>query len=319
MIKQAIADPHIDYIDGILFSQDLGAVITGTRTDVSPENAPVQTFSAARDPWFYLHVQERVKKSKGTPIVEAVPLAEYLFRYDRGGFWVGAAAYKYFYTPFNRWTRWLLDDFMHTRMLYKAFHASGHAARFFVQDLALPFDKMREFVEFADKKLGIYPLWLCPLRQRSLPTMHPHHGEIDPATGEGQPLLNIGVWGYGPRKRRDFIQVNRELEAKLRELGGMKWLYAQAYYTEGEFWSQFDREWYDRMREKYHAKTLPTIYEKVRVAITPDSRPSLRERLLEIWPMAGIYGLMKAIASGSYRDARASTWKHSPSRQNPPN
>lgn len=38
--------------------------------------------------------------------------------YDRGGFWVGDSAFKYTMVPNTKLTRWFLDDFLHTRMLY---------------------------------------------------------------------------------------------------------------------------------------------------------------------------------------------------------
>ena len=87
---------------------------------------PVQRFSDPKDPWFYLYVQDKITRNPNSPSVDAIPLPEYLFRYDRGGFWVGRAPFDYFpAVPFNDFTRWWLDDFLHTRMLYKALHASG--------------------------------------------------------------------------------------------------------------------------------------------------------------------------------------------------
>lgn len=76
------------------------------------------------DPWLLHHVKEAIAKG-AQPITEAIPLAEYLFRYDRGGFWVGASAFEYFNVPFNNFTRWWLDEFLHTQMMYTALHASG--------------------------------------------------------------------------------------------------------------------------------------------------------------------------------------------------
>lgn len=65
-----------------------------------------------------------------------------------------------------------------------------------------------------------------------------------------KPLLNIGLWRYGPSRPENFVKANRDLEHKLRELGGMKWLYAQPYYTEEEFWKMDDKEWHDGLCQK---------------------------------------------------------------------
>jgi Delta24-sterol reductase len=311
IIEQLTSNPELDYVDGILFSKTQGAIISGRLTDHPQNYIPVQRFSDAKDPWFYLHVKDKITKTTG-PVVEAIPLAEYLFRYDRGGFWVGASAFDYFNMPFNDFTRWWLDDFLHTRMMYTALHASGQSKKYVVQDLALPYSAAESFVDYTDKRFGIYPLWLCPLKQSPHPTMHPHAHETEADGRTLKPMLNIGLWGYGPPRHDDFVKANRDLEQKLRELGGMKWLYAQTYYTEKEFWEMYDKEWYDALREKYDATSLPSVYDKVKVEMDGLQElhgSSLGKTILQTWPISGFYGIKKAIDSGAYLQARSSAWK----------
>ena len=301
----------LDYVDGVMFSKTEGVIVTGRMTDTPTEGLPVQRFSDASDPWFYMHAQKRVAGITA-PVSEAIPLPEYLFRYDRGGFWVGNAAFDYFPGfPNNNFTRWWLDDFMHTRMLYQALHTSGQSERLIVQDLALPYATAKEFVDFTDERHGIYPLWLCPLKQSPLPTMHPHSAEVEADGTTQKQMLNIGLWGLAPRTHDEFVKANRDLEQKLLELGGMKWLYAQTYYTEDEFWSQFDKAWYDKLREKYNATGLPNVYEKVKVDLEKEEKTpkSLATSLKNMWPFAGLYGLRMSIKSRDYLKARNSTWK----------
>ncbi|KAK0889169.1 hypothetical protein LTR02_015675 [Friedmanniomyces endolithicus] len=309
---QELATPSndLDYLDGIMYSKTHGAIITGRLTDDPTPGTPIQRFSDASDPWFYLHVQSRISNSTG-PTTDAIPLPDYLFRYDRGGFWVGAASFKYFPgMPFNAFTRWWLDDFLHTRMLYKALHASGQSERMIVQDVALPYATASEFVDYTDSRLGIYPLWLCPLKQSPLPTMHPHLDEYEADGATLKPLLNIGLWGLGPTTREGFLKANRDIEKKLQELGGMKWLYAQTYYSEKEFWAGFDTAWYDELREKYHATSLPTVYDKVKGDHERDAAEwSVTQAFWDTWPISGLWGLVKAIESGDYLRARSASWK----------
>ena len=310
-LREETLHPTLDYVDGILFSKEHGVVVTGHLTDDIPASAKVQRFSDANDPWYYLHVQEKTLRSV-EPVVEYIPLAEYLFRYDRGGFWVGASAFEYFKFPFNRFTRWFLDDFMHTRMLYRALHASGQSRNYIVQDLALPFSTVENFIDYTIDSLGIWPLWLCPLRQTRLPTLHPHSAETEADGQTPVPMLNVGLWGFGPAQDDEFIAKNRELEHKLREFGGMKWLYAHTYYKESEFWELFDRQWYDSLRRKYHAETLPSVWHKVHVdtnARRYAADSSWGKWALQFWPLGGLWGIRKAIESGEYLIARNSTWK----------
>lgn len=302
-------EDRYDYIDGILYSKTEGVVITGHLTDEKKDH-PVRKFSRAEDPWFYLHVKESVS-GRDDSITEYIPLDEYLFRYDRGGFWVGHSAFRYFYTPFNSFMRRYLDKYLHTRMLYTALHASRHAKPYVVQDLALPVATASEFVEFTDKTFGIYPLWLCPLRQSPQPTFHPHSMVAGPNEST-KPMLNIGLWGYGPSKRDAFVKANRDLEIKLRELGGTKWLYASTYYSEKDFWSIYGRDWYDALRQKYHATSLPSVYEKVKNDVEAETeavKSSWWLWFLSFWPVSGFWSLWKANASGQYLLADKSKWE----------
>jgi len=311
-LKEFTSQSDLDYVDGIMFSKNQGAIITGRMTDELKTGISTQNFSHAKDPWFYLHVQDKITANAG-PTTEAVPLAEYLFRYDRGGFWVGKSAFDYFKFPFNKLTRWWLDDFLHTRMLYTALHASGQSKKYVVQDLALPYDTADEFVNYTDEAFGIYPLWLCPLKQNPLPNMHPQSKEYEADGKTLKQMLNIGLWGFGPQNHPDFVKANRDLEHKLRELGGMKWLYAHTYYDEHEFWQMFDRKWYDNLRVKYGATTLPSVYDKVKVDVeaekrAEDANATYWGSLLKSWPFGGFYGIKRAIASKTYIAARKAAW-----------
>ncbi|EGX88589.1 galactose-1-phosphate uridylyltransferase [Cordyceps militaris CM01] len=320
LVQSKSREENLDYVDGIVFSKGHGVIITGEMVDeLPPHGGPPQTFSKASDPWYYLHVQEKTKDLAPQSVaVEYIPIGEYLFRYDRAGFWVGRQGYTYFkYIPFNAFFRWLLDDFSHTRTLYHALHASGVSNQFVVQDLALPYDTAEQFIDFVDAELGIWPLWLCPLRGASTPTFHPVTGsqgartEHD-AAGLSQPMLNIGVWGWGPLDYDDFVAKNQELEARLDALGGRKWLYAHTYYSEQEFWQVYDKPWYQALRTKYHASTLPSVYDKVRIDVDEERRQRRQwtSSWSRAWPWGGLYGMWLAATSGDIRLHRRAQWKY---------
>ncbi|CAN8098817.1 unnamed protein product [Discula destructiva] len=270
--------------------------MTGKLTDDKPPSTKARTFSRPLDPWFYLHVKDEASRTSainavslpqepGTynasnePFVDYITIADYLFRWDRGGFWMSKHAFAYFpLVPFDRLTRWFLNDFMHTRMLYRALHSSGtHSFEHIVQDLSLPYPTAAKFIDYTAADLDIWPLWLCPLRQIQRPTFHPSTvtGEGSEAEAEAQPMLNIGLWGPGSKNRGEFPRQNRRLESTLTELGGMKVLYSHTYYTEEEFWQIYDRKWYEDLRRRYRATSLPSVYEKVKMDMSRlfDGRP----------------------------------------------
>lgn len=244
-----------DFIDGIMFSAKLGVVIVGKLTD--SHKHPLRRFSRAHDEWYYLHVEKTLSMhAKGWR--ETVPIKDYLFRYDRGAFWVGRFAFKIFDVPFTRKMRWLLDPILHTRKLYQALQESGASQQHIVQDLVLPANKAVDFMKFSDRELGTYPLWLCPMK---VDTSTPFQLNNLPVKS----IINIGLWGDNIADYDEFVRINKRIETKVLELGGKKWSYAHSYFSEKEFWSMYDLTLYKKLRKKYHATTLPTIYDKITV------------------------------------------------------
>lgn len=282
-----------DYVDGIVFSKDLAVVMTGQMVEKADPNLPVERFTRSKDEWFYRYVEERLTADPTSPFKITVPLKDYLFRYDRGAFWGGKWAFKYFMVPFNHWTRWFFDDLMRTEVMYHALHKSGLANQNYVQDIAFPASTTEDFLKYIDQDFGFYPLWLCPLKKanHSMP-LRPRTGSADGDKAlNSELIINVGLWGPGTTHQQSFIEANRQIEKKTRALSGIKCLYARAYYTEDEFWQVYDKTWYDEMRQKYNATTLPTVYDKTRTDLTATDEGGL----WEVWPVAGVYGALSAL------------------------
>jgi hypothetical protein len=288
-----------DFVDGIMFSKTKGAIITGRFSDV-PSTGSVVRFTRRQDPWFYLHADKTV--SQGTPekpAVEYVPVRDYLFRYDRGGFWVGKFAFEYFHLPFCFLLRYVFDKFLHTRVMYHSLHASGLADNYIIQDVAVPMPAAAAFLKSLDEDFGIYPLWLCPLK---FGRMGLRHKRMNP---EAHPtLLNIGIWAPGPKDVKGRDAANRSIEANVMELNGTKWLYAQTYYTEEEFWQIYDRPQYETLREKFQATHLPDVYAKVKkTSATHEPKGVARRaktRIGRFWVFPGLYGLIRTKIEKDY-------------------
>ncbi|KAI9932484.1 hypothetical protein MW887_008725 [Aspergillus wentii] len=317
-VRDATKDSSIEYLDGIVYARDHIIICAGRLTDTLPENTQPQQFTRSWDQWFYLHAQRTTKYNTKTKI-DYIPLEDYLFRYDRGGFWVGRYAYRYFLTPFNRITRYLLDTFMHTRVMYHALHESGHSKQYIIQDVAVPHAGATEFIDWLDEKenFGAYPIWLCPLRHspglmaRGTASFDKTDGKDVSSTGteDDEYLMNFGLWAPSYANNvTEFIAKNRQLEGKVHSLHGKKWLYAHAYYTEDEFWSIYDKKKYDALREKYHASHLPSLFEKVRVDLRPQAQNNqelgwigwAKNTVWDTWPVSGLYGVYKAWRGGEY-------------------
>lgn len=296
-MEERIREPAVDFLDAIAYSPQSTIVCSGRLVDEAPKGVPPVRFSRRGDNWFYLHVEKRTARTTELQ-TDYVPLVDYLFRYDRGGFWVAMYAYRYFFTPFNRVTRWLLDRYMHTKVMYHALHQSQLADDYIVQDVGVPFDRVGDLQHWLDENLPTYPLWLCALRVRrdGPDSNHGLHADFtDPGTPEF--LMNFGIWRPGSLDHDEFVRQNRDLEKQVRALQGRKWLYAHAYYTEDEFWATYDRPAYDALRAKYAASYLPSVYDKVKVDV---EAKGARKPMGGVRPFQGLYGVYKAWRGGDY-------------------
>lgn len=255
LIKQKSGDVTTLFLDAILFSTDRGVVMTGEFADRS--DLPISTFSHRADEWFYLHARE-ISLAHET-YEELIPTKEYLFRYDRGAFWMGRYGFKILKLPFNRFTRFVLNSLCDTRTLYRLLHETRISQEYFIQDFNLPSENVLDFLKIVDTKLGIYPIWICPLKP----------GEKDKLSANcirTDLVFNIGIWGRIGKHYINCVQLNRDLEREAHALGGRKMLYAHQYYSPDVFWKIYDQAWYRSLRSTYRADTVfPTIYEKTNV------------------------------------------------------
>ena len=117
-------------------------------------------------------------------------------------------------------------------------------------------------------------------------------------------FLNVGIWAIGPTHAEDHVKANRQLERKVQELGGRKWLYAQTYYSEGQFWDIYDRDAYETLRNEYHATHLPSVFDKVKFVRGTNAQELRVARfwsfIWSIWPLRGLYGLFHAMFGLDY-------------------
>ena len=321
-----------------MYARDRGVVVSGTFAEEAEPEEEVQRYSRAKDKWYvgssclswsvlrlsrcitnrpphryYLHVKSILSTSLSarTQTSFIVPTLDYLFRYDRGAFWAANHLFTYFAIPFTRMTRYLFDPFLHTKTLYHGLHENGMAKDNIIQDILLPFAKVEDFLEWVDIEFGIHPLWLCPfrwraggrqwggLRPQSLTKVHDDDG--------ARLLISIGLWGPRLPNPFDFVAQNRKIEARVRQLGGVKWLYAHNHYTPDEFWTIYDRGSYDRLRSKYSAQHLASVYDKTKYDWGAERR-AIEGSWLRwffsfvwwIWPIPGIYGVIRVLMGSDY-------------------
>lgn len=243
-----------DFIEWIMFRRNHGTIVVGTMSDEVHGN--IRCFSRPQDQWYYLYL--RSVADSGERLTDTVPINDYLFRFNRGAFWAAELAFKQSGVPFNALTRFILDPLLRTRKLYQALQESAASQSYICQDLVLPQETVIPFLEFIDKEFDMYPIGGCPLKPEIRSPLQCNGIKSDI-------VFNIGVYGLRVEPYEKFVEANRQIEARTSELGGKKWFYAHNYYSESEFWKIYDKKWYENLRKKYKAETLPNIFDRTRV------------------------------------------------------
>ena len=262
--------PDVDFLDGVAFAPDDLVVSAGRFVDGAPS-----TSDYGFEQIYYRSLRERSS--------DFLTTRDYLWRWDTDWFWcskqIGAQhplvrrllgrerLNSVTYQRVMRWNaRW---GFSRAWQRLRGVHAES-----VIQDVDVPLEDGAAFLDFLAREIGIWPVWLCPLRARDPAarfTLYP----LDPAAT----YINFGFWDVV--ERRDAIEpghFNRLVEREVARRGGLKSLYSDSYYTEAEFWALHDRSAYAELKRAYDPDNrLGDLYAKCvshgrRVASGPSPR-----------------------------------------------
>jgi FAD/FMN-containing dehydrogenase len=127
-----------------------------------------------------------------------------------------------------------------------------------IQDVEIPVQRGADFLRFFADRVGMSPVWLCPLRLRGQQTW-----PLYPMT-PGEVYVNFGFWGTValPPGAQDGYH-NRQIEDKVGELGGHKGLYSTSFYTPDDFWARYNGPEYAALKGTYDPQgRLADLYDK---------------------------------------------------------
>jgi FAD/FMN-containing dehydrogenase len=128
-----------------------------------------------------------------------------------------------------------------------------------VQDVDIPLENAAEFLRFFLEEIPIRPVWMCPIGGHDPAKNFP----LYPLHGTGL-FVNFGFWDVVPNEQKHPEgHFNRLIENKVRELGGVKSLYSDAYYDEETFWKLYDGDSYFALKKRYDPDNrLRNLYQK---------------------------------------------------------
>jgi len=266
-IAQVCADAgydgeRADFVDGVSFEPGELYMTLGTFTSSAPW---LSDYTGSRI--FYRSLQRHR--------VDYLTVHDYLWRWDTDWFWcsrafgvqhpVVRAMWPRRYQRSDVYRRFVAFDHRHGLMA-RVEELRGHPPlEKVIQDIEVPVDRGARFLDFFHSRIGMRPVWMCPLRlrrpdgtaesARNWP-LYP----LDPETL----YVNFGFWGTVPLPdgRSDGYH-NRLIEDEVSELGGHKSLYSTAFYSQDEFWRLYNGPAYQALKRHYDADgRLLELYDK---------------------------------------------------------
>jgi FAD/FMN-containing dehydrogenase len=160
---------------------------------------------------------------------------DYFFRYDRGvtsvtpSSWLGRLALG---KVLDSKTTLQLANALHDIVLDKERPT-------ITLDVFIPISKLDEFLAWYEREFEFFPLWMVPYKR-----VHDYEWLAD-SFYKGladEWFVDLAIYGMKPQTDKPYHQL---MEAKLRELGGVKTLISHNYYTPEEFWRTWNKRNYD--------------------------------------------------------------------------
>ncbi len=247
---------NVDFVDGSVFTEHEMYVTTGRFVDDAPY--------ASDYTYLDIYYQSIRKKEK-----DYLTAHDYIWRWDTDWFWCSKNLYvqnpfmrrllgrkrlnSRNYTKVMRWNaRWGV-----TRRLNRLV---GNRPESVIQDVDIPIENAAEFLAFFQREIGIKPIWICPIGGYDKSAAY----DLYPMNTD-KLYINFGFWDVvRNRQKHPAGYYNRLIEKKVAELGGIKSLYSDCYFSEQEFWSIYNRERYEDLKARYDPQArLKNLYQKV--------------------------------------------------------
>lgn len=239
----ARCETEVDFVDGTIFSPGEMYITLGRFTDAAP-----YTSDYTYERIYYRSIRERT--------TDFLTTVDYLWRWDTDWFWCSKNLLAQ--NPLIRrlYGRERLNSITYTKIMrwnsrakltHRLHRLLGLHTESVIQDVEIPIDRCPEFFDFYFKTIRLTPVWVCPTRAFRKDASFDLY-RMDPE----RLYVNFGFWDViRGRKRLPAGFYNRQVERQVAELGGMKSLYSDSYYSPGEFWRLYNKPAYDALKRKY--------------------------------------------------------------------
>jgi hypothetical protein len=217
-------------------------------------------------------------RDRDRPVDMVVPLWDYYFRYNYGAFWMASYVLDLLGGDTLR-LRLIIGWMLDTKHLFSVLHSSrltDLGRMRIIQGFHVPSESSAAFLRELDQHVGVYPLWLCPVKGTRTPQYLACHHVGDPQELPEdddekieEPTLadfiNIGVYGRPRSFPYDVTQTNTHLVDMLVRFNARSMLYAQTWHTEDQWNAIYGGaiQNVERVKGKYGSDCFFGLYDKV--------------------------------------------------------
>ena len=253
-MAQAMAG-DADFVDGVVFRPDLLVLSVARFADVGPPPSDY-TFENV----YYRSLLERTE--------DTLSAAGYLWRWDTDWFWNSrqfglqhpllrrlAGRRRLNSRTYTRWMRWNARLGLTRRWA----QWRGRRRESVIQDVDIPLPSAADFLGFLHREIGILPIWVCPVRAADPARRFPLY-PLQP----GVPYVNFGFWdAVESGACGEPGHFNRLVERRVAELGGIKSLYSDSFFTREAFDEAYGGAEYAALKARYDPqRRLLDLYDK---------------------------------------------------------
>ncbi|WP_017539279.1 FAD-binding oxidoreductase [Nocardiopsis halophila] len=257
---------RVDFLDGVAFGPDEVYLTLASFTD----SAPWTSDYTGHDIYY-----RSIPRYAGTGPGDYMTVEDYIWRWDTDWFWCSRAFGVQNPTVRRLWPRSLKRSDVYRRLVALdrrtdfsrlLNHYRGRPQQEpLIQDIEVGVERGAEFLDFFHDRIGMSPVWICPLRlsEKGTPGEGGHIWPLYPLKQE-RLYVNFGFWGMVPMKRgQRRHHHNLLVEEEVTRLDGHKSLYSDAFYSEEEFWRLYNGDAYDRLKRTYDPQgRLLDLYAK---------------------------------------------------------
>ena len=251
-IAAECASPTCDYLDGVFFGAGDFVLTRANCIGQLPAGRQTGDYTWMRQYWQSLRARPE----------DFLSIHDYLWRWDTDWFWcsrnVGAHLAPVRLLAGPR----LLSSVTYQKIMraarrwpLRALAGLQGRRESVIQDVDIPLPRAAAFLDALQAQVGITPVWVCPFVATS--DRFPLY-----RLRTDVPYVNFGFWDTVPSDRPEG-HYNAIVERLVASHGGKKSLYSQSTYDESTFWSQYDRDAYQALKQRHDPEgRFPGLYEK---------------------------------------------------------